>query len=51
VKKKLRTSCASEKISPEPGLISCYECATYIIRGPKATYIEHVQGANMQETP
>jgi hypothetical protein len=29
----------------------CYEYATYIIRGPKATYIVHVQGANMQETP
>jgi hypothetical protein len=32
-------------------LIPCHEYATYIIRGPKATYIVHVQGTNMQETP
>jgi hypothetical protein len=32
-------------------LIPCHEYATYIIRGPKATYIVHVQGINMQETP
>jgi hypothetical protein len=32
-------------------LIPCHEYATYIIRGPKATYIVHVQGANMKETP
>jgi hypothetical protein len=32
-------------------LIPCHEYATYIIRGPKATYIVHVQDANMQETP
>jgi hypothetical protein len=45
------TRVARAKNKKPIALIPCYEYATYIIRGPKATYIVHVQGANMQEPP